>query len=109
MTVPAAGEVENGSGRHGPGDDNSTTPTAAATTSLLTASAAATTSLSGTGTAGSETKDDLQGASRTTGGVLRGRAKGNVYNMADAMEVDDPFIKQAHGKLMVLGWRTLLI
>jgi hypothetical protein len=27
---------------------------------------------------------DLQGASRMTGGVLRGRAHGNVFNFADA-------------------------
>ena len=34
---------------------------------------------------------------------------GNVYNMADTMDIDDPFIKEAQGKLMVLGWMTLLI
>jgi hypothetical protein len=27
---------------------------------------------------------DLQGASRMTGGVLRGRAQGNIYNNADS-------------------------
>jgi hypothetical protein len=31
----------------------------------------------------SESKDELQGASRTTGGIFRGRAKGNALNMAD--------------------------
>ena len=30
-----------------------------------------------------EGKDELQGASRTTGGIFRGRAKGNALNMAD--------------------------
>jgi hypothetical protein len=30
----------------------------------------------------------LQGASRTTGGFLRSRALGNVYNLADEMEID---------------------
>lgn len=31
----------------------------------------------------------LQGASRTTGGILRGRAHGNVFNFADARDVLD--------------------
>jgi hypothetical protein len=31
----------------------------------------------------------LQGASRTTGGVLRGRAYGNVFNFADARDILD--------------------
>ncbi|KAF8221570.1 hypothetical protein L208DRAFT_1327243 [Tricholoma matsutake] len=29
------------------------------------------------------------GASRTTGGILRGHALGNVYNFGDHMDVDD--------------------
>ncbi|KAF8344787.1 hypothetical protein F5887DRAFT_865119, partial [Amanita rubescens] len=29
----------------------------------------------------------LQGASRTTGGIFRGRAHGNVFNIGDAKEV----------------------
>jgi len=31
---------------------------------------------------------DLQGASRVTGGILRGRAQGNVFNNADAIPLD---------------------
>lgn len=30
----------------------------------------------------------LHGASRTTGGILRGRALGNVFNFGDGMNVD---------------------
>ena len=30
--------------------------------------------------------DDLQGASRTVGGHMRGRAHGNVFNLADGQE-----------------------
>jgi hypothetical protein len=30
----------------------------------------------------------LQGASRMTGGIFRGRALGNNYNMADSMDFD---------------------
>jgi hypothetical protein len=30
----------------------------------------------------------LHGASRTTGGFLRGRALGNVYNFGDGMDID---------------------
>jgi hypothetical protein len=30
----------------------------------------------------------LQGASHTTGGILRGRALGNVYNLADEISFD---------------------
>ena len=33
---------------------------------------------------------NLQGASRITGGVFRGRAQGNVYNFADATDVFTP-------------------
>ena len=69
-----------------------TTSITASTTTLITASAA-TTPTSGTGTATTEMNHDLQGASHTMGGVLQGWAQGNVYNMADTMEVDDPFIK----------------
>ena len=42
-------------------------------------------------------RHDLQGASCTVGGVLRGRAHGNVYNMADNFETEDPFIKPVIG------------
>ena len=31
----------------------------------------------------------LHGASRTTGGILRGRALGNIFNFGDGMNVDD--------------------
>ena len=47
----------------------------------------------------------LQGASRTTGGILRGRALGNVFNFADATPTEDQdgpmmgkvFIYKDHG------------
>lgn len=32
---------------------------------------------------------NLQGASRTTGGIFRGRALGNVFNHADAFDIMD--------------------
>ena len=32
--------------------------------------------------------DLLQGASRTTGGIIHGRAQGNVYNFADDLNFD---------------------
>ena len=37
--------------------------------------------------------DKLQGASRTSGGILRGRAQGNVFNLADVKYV----LEQGHG------------
>jgi hypothetical protein len=43
-----------------------------------------------------------------TGGVLWGQAQGNVYNMADDMEVENPFIKPAFGKFMFSDLRTIL-
>lgn len=47
------------------------------------------------------------GASRSTGGVFRGRAQGNTFNMADASDVwedinlytDDPVEKPQKGKI----------
>lgn len=36
---------------------------------------------------GSDSPERLQGASRTSGGISRGRAQGNVFNFADAMDV----------------------
>ena len=45
-------------------------------------------------------RHDLQGASSVTGGVLRGRAQGNVYNMADHMEATD-FAKRVTGRVHV--------
>ena len=37
-------------------------------------------------------RQELQGASRTTGGVLRGRAHGNNPNLADFADHGDPLI-----------------
>ena len=48
-------------------------------------------------------RHDLQGASCTVGGVLRGRAHGNVYNMADDIETEDPFIKPIIGVFFGFG------
>jgi hypothetical protein len=42
----------------------------------------------------------LEGASRTTGGILRGRAHGNFFNMGDARDVDNS-LGQAIGKVKV--------
>ena len=36
---------------------------------------------------------ELQGASRTTGGIFRGRAYGNNPNMADLIDQDDSLIR----------------
>jgi hypothetical protein len=44
---------------------------------------------------------DLQGASRTTGGILRGRAQGNVFNNADAELVSDYGIERRIGRVQV--------
>jgi hypothetical protein len=41
----------------------------------------------------------LQGASRTTGGVLRGRALGNVFNHADGG--DNIYVGPRKGKVLV--------
>jgi hypothetical protein len=77
-----------------------TTPTAAAFTPTRTTSTP-TTTVGGTATTGDDldmaSRHDLQGASCTVGGVLRGRARGNVYNMADNFETEDPFIKPVIG------------
>ena len=81
-----------------------TTPTpggiAAALTPTRTTSTP-TTTVGGTATTGGDldmaSRHDLQGASCTVGGVLRGRAHGNVYNMADNFETEDPFIKPVIG------------
>lgn len=46
---------------------------------------------------------DLQGASRVTGGILRGRAQGNVFNNADA-DCDvalDPGFEHRIGRVQV--------
>jgi hypothetical protein len=44
---------------------------------------------------------DLAGASRVTGGVLRGRAQGNVFNFADADEVMQQGLGPKVGKVQV--------
>jgi hypothetical protein len=44
-------------------------------------------------------RDILQGASRTTGGVLRGRALGNVFNHAD--DKDNIYVGPRKGKVLV--------
>ena len=86
-----------------------TMPTAAATTATaaakLTATAAATTATTATSAVNDIDMDvfschDLQGASSVTGGVFCGRAQGNIYNMADKMEVMD-FAKPVTGKVNV--------
>jgi hypothetical protein len=48
-------------------------------------------------------RHDLQGASCMVGGVLRGRAQGNVYNMADPIDTEDPFAKSVTGNFCVFG------
>jgi len=35
---------------------------------------------------------NLQGASRTSGGIIRGRAIGNIFNIADAPGIQDDFL-----------------
>jgi len=44
---------------------------------------------------------DLQGASRTTGGILRGRAQGNVFNNADAELALDYGLERRVGRVQV--------
>lgn len=47
---------------------------------------------------------ELQGASRTSGGILRGRAHGNVFNFADVTDVlkQDPDYRMASkGKVYI--------
>jgi hypothetical protein len=44
-------------------------------------------------------RNALQGASRTTGGVLRGRAYGNVFNRADGDE--EIHVRPRKGKVLV--------
>jgi len=49
----------------------------------------------------SPSRVDLQGASRMTGGILRGRAQGNVYNIADAMPDDAIFTGPVKGNVHI--------
>jgi hypothetical protein len=44
---------------------------------------------------------DLQGASRITGGVLRGRALGNVFNNADADPISGYGLEPRMGRVQV--------
>ncbi|KAG6903859.1 hypothetical protein DXG01_014302, partial [Tephrocybe rancida] len=41
----------------------------------------------------------LQGASRTTGGVFRGHAQGNIFNHGDAQESEAPMLGPVKGKV----------
>jgi hypothetical protein len=51
----------------------------------------------------SSDEHNLYGASRTTGGLFRGRALGNTFNMADAydMDVDTGAPLKAMGKVLL--------
>jgi hypothetical protein len=49
-----------------------------------------------------ENLSDLQGASRTIGGVFRGRAHGNMFNLGDSEEVSESN-RPMMGKLKVFG------
>jgi len=86
--------VSNGTG--------SITSNAATLTPTRIAASTPTTTVGGTATTAGDldmtSRYDLRGASCTVGGVLRGRAQGNVYNMADPMEAEDPFIKPIIGE-----------
>ena len=128
VTLPTVNEGNSGADSNGPGlgdDDISTnmpdaTAAVTATLAVPAAAEAATTMVTATTPAPSDaatavddvetifSRHDLQGASSVTGGVLQGRAQGNVYNMADDMEVESPFIKPAFGKFMFSNLRTIL-
>jgi hypothetical protein len=43
----------------------------------------------------------LEGASRTVGGTIRGRAIGNVYSHADGSEILHQGLKQPKGKVLI--------
>ena len=43
----------------------------------------------------------LQGASRITGGIFRGKAHGNVFNIGDMGDVMDDQLGAAIGKVMI--------
>lgn len=47
----------------------------------------------------SPNRNDLQGASRMTGGIFRGRAYGNVFNRADGE--DEVHVEPRKGKVLV--------
>lgn len=52
---------------------------------------------------------ELQGASRTTGGFIRGKAIGNNYNFGDKIDSDMDFEnanKPVHGKVLLYTDRT---
>ena len=122
--APAANEgdsasgIDNNNGRPWSGNNTTgtaggpTTPLATATTTPTASGIAAaftptrtmstpTTRVGSTATTGDDldmaSRHDLQGASCMVGGVLRGQAHGNVYNMADNFETEDPFIKPVIG------------
>ncbi|KAM6492665.1 hypothetical protein JOM56_012389 [Amanita muscaria] len=43
----------------------------------------------------------LKGSSRVTGGILRGKAQGNTFNMADAPDISDDYMHGAKGRVMI--------
>lgn len=51
-------------------------------------------------------QQNLQGASRTTGGILRGRAAGNAFNFADAPDFAPPSMTPVMGKLHLYSSRV---
>ena len=129
-TTPIAPTTNEGDSASGIDNNNSgpTTPLATATTTpTATGIAAALTPTTPTHTTaftptitvgGTATTDgdldmalchDLQGASCTVGGVLHGQAHGNVYNMADNIKTEDPFIKPIIGVFfLVLDCRLFI-
>lgn len=54
---------------------------------------------------GSPPPNNLQGASRVTGGVIRGHALGNVFNLADSCDLEVP-ISTVMGKLYLYDSRV---
>jgi hypothetical protein len=131
-TAPTANESDIGKGNtnSGLGEGNlgavgdptttfttttTTTPTpnhiaAATSTPTLTTACPTATPTGGTAAAAGDvdmeltSHHDLQGASSIVGGVLRGQAQGNVYNMADYIPTEDPFTtKPAIGNFSVFG------
>jgi hypothetical protein len=43
----------------------------------------------------------LEGSSRTTGGIFRGKAHGNIFNIGDVKDLEDDSLGHAKGKVFV--------
>ena len=48
-------------------------------------------------------RHELQGASHTMGGIIRGRAYGNQLNIADLADQDEPLLSPSLGRFIYIS------